>query len=195
MEQLPLHVESLFLKGQHVTRHIRCIWNGFWSDQFIKSTFGHSAGGIIGITLKTKALKIWTLSCKHLLQSGIRHEGIGVGGIRGYYSTTERRQRQECRKTPRTGLVWKLEVCMDPKKHEDLSDGSLVNIVSGKIAPASVNVDTVLSRLERTYWKSLGSLDLKDFTVPSPKKLRLWRSHANKSRLVNQMCMTGMVSL
>ena len=61
MEKLPPHVESLFLKGQHVTRHIQGIWNGLWSDQFIESTFmryGHNVGGIIGITLKSKALKI-----------------------------------------------------------------------------------------------------------------------------------------
>ena len=61
-EKLPPHIEILFLKGQHVTRHIQGIWNGLWSDQFIESTFmryGHSVGGIIGITLKSKALKIW----------------------------------------------------------------------------------------------------------------------------------------
>ena len=66
MEKLPPHVEHLFLKGQHVTRHIRGIWNGLWSDQFIESTFmryGHSTGGIIGITLKQNALNIWALSC------------------------------------------------------------------------------------------------------------------------------------
>ena len=59
------HIERLFLKGQHVTRHIQGIWNGLWSDQFIESTFmryGHSVGGIIGITLKSTALKIWALS-------------------------------------------------------------------------------------------------------------------------------------
>ena len=35
MEKLPPHVEILFLKGQHVTRHIQGIWNGLWSGQFI----------------------------------------------------------------------------------------------------------------------------------------------------------------
>ena len=35
MEKLPPHVERLFLKGQHLTRHIQGIWNGLWSDQFI----------------------------------------------------------------------------------------------------------------------------------------------------------------
>jgi hypothetical protein len=48
IEKLPPHVESLFLKGQHVARHIRGIWNGLWSDQFIESKlmrFGLNAGG------------------------------------------------------------------------------------------------------------------------------------------------------
>ncbi|KAJ4947494.1 hypothetical protein JOQ06_009529 [Pogonophryne albipinna] len=65
MEKLHPHVQGYFLQGQHVTRHICRIWNGLWSDQFIESTFmryGHSAGGIIGITLKPEALKIWVLS-------------------------------------------------------------------------------------------------------------------------------------
>ena len=56
MEKLPPHVERLFLKGQHVTRHIQGIWSGLWSDQFIESTFmryDHSVGGIIGIMLKS----------------------------------------------------------------------------------------------------------------------------------------------
>ena len=65
MEKLPPHVQSHFLHGPHVMRHIHGIWNGLWSDQFIESTFmryGHSTGGIIGITLKPDALKIWALS-------------------------------------------------------------------------------------------------------------------------------------
>ncbi len=64
MEKLPPHVKHLFLKG-HVMQHICGIWNGVWSDQFIESTFmryGHSTGGVIGITLKQNAMKKWALS-------------------------------------------------------------------------------------------------------------------------------------
>jgi len=52
MEKLPQHVLDHFLKSEHVTHHLRGLWNGIWSDQFIESTFmrfGHSSGGIIGI--------------------------------------------------------------------------------------------------------------------------------------------------
>ena len=59
-----------------------------------------------------------------------------------YNSTTKRRPRQGYGKTPRTGLVFVGN--MDPMKSEDHPDGSLINIVSGKIAPASVNVDSAV---------------------------------------------------
>ena len=60
MEKLPLHVQNNLMKGEHVTRYIRGIWNGIWSDQFIESTFmryGHSSGDVIGFTLKEETLK------------------------------------------------------------------------------------------------------------------------------------------
>lgn len=54
---------------------------------------------------------------------------------------------------------------MDPKKH---SGGSTVNIIRGKLAPLSVNVDNVvdigeamLEDFERTW--------LRDSTIPSPR--------------------------
>jgi len=73
--KLPQHVLDHFLKGEHVMHHLRRLWNGIWSDQFILNTlmrFGHSSGGIIGITLKPEALKVWALSrhiCCQILMS------------------------------------------------------------------------------------------------------------------------------
>jgi hypothetical protein len=152
MEKLPLHVESLFLKGQHVTRHIRGIWNGLWSDQFIESTFMrfcHSAGGIIRITLKTNTLKIWALSrhicCK--LESDMREmeeEASEVTRVQLYHKEEAKTRIREDTKD-RIGLLLKLEVYMDLiMKTEDHPYGSLVNIVSGNITPASVNVDSTV---------------------------------------------------
>ena len=48
--------------------HIRGIWNGIWSDQFIESTFmryGHGSGGIIGIAIMEEVLKVCALN-RHL---------------------------------------------------------------------------------------------------------------------------------
>lgn len=65
MEALPADVLARILKGEHVMRHQRGLWNGIWSDMFIETTFmryGHAPGGIIGITLKPETLKVWALS-------------------------------------------------------------------------------------------------------------------------------------
>ena len=53
------------MKGNHVMRHQRGIWNGLWSDLYIETTFmryGHSPGGIVGITPQPSTLKRWALS-------------------------------------------------------------------------------------------------------------------------------------
>ena len=71
MKSLPSNVLDKFLKREHVMRHIPGLWNGIWSDMFIKSTFmryGHGKRGIIGITLKPETMKVWALGL-HLCSS------------------------------------------------------------------------------------------------------------------------------
>ena len=146
MEKLPPHVECLFLKGQHVTRHIRGIWNGVWSDQFIESTFvryGHSTGGIISITLKQNALKIWALSrhicCRMESQMLEMEEEMESSRVQLHHKE-EGKARIEADRKDRDGLRSRQDSCidpLDPKQHPDIS---IVNIVSGKITPAFVNV-------------------------------------------------------
>ena len=111
-----------------MTRHICGIWNGLWSDQLIESNFmrfGHSTGGIIRFTLKAKALKIWALSRYICLQDGVGH------GMQADAKDW-------------VGLHQKLDSCMDPMDPEGHSDDSIVKIVSRKLAPASVNVDSAV---------------------------------------------------
>lgn len=65
MEALPDEILYRFMKGEHVMRLQRGLWNGLWSDMFIETTFmryGHAPNGIIGITLKPDTLKVWALS-------------------------------------------------------------------------------------------------------------------------------------
>ena len=59
MEKLPVEIRGRFMKGEHVMHHIPGLWNGLWSDMYIESTvmrYGHSQGGIIGITLQPETL-------------------------------------------------------------------------------------------------------------------------------------------
>ena len=64
-------------------RHQAGLWNGMWSDKFIKTTFmqyGQGPGGLIGITLKPSALKRWALSlhiCSHLIKDLAEMQKIG----------------------------------------------------------------------------------------------------------------------
>ena len=91
MEKLSGPVLQNFLQGKHVTRHQPGLWNAIWTDMFIESTvmrYGHSPGGIIGITLKPSTLKRWALSlhvCSHMVQdvSEMRNE-IGLQQMKDY---------------------------------------------------------------------------------------------------------------
>ena len=172
MEKLFPHVERLFLKGQHVTRHIQGIWNGLWSDQFIESTFmryGHSVGGIIGITLKSNALKIWALSrhiCCKIEESDMgemEEEETGATRVQLYHKE-EVKARIQADAKDRAGLRRKLDYCIDPMDSKEHPEGSIVNIVSGKLAPASVNVEnavmigeTMLEEYEKTWPEGFNS--------------------------------------
>ena len=171
MEKLPHHVERLFLNGQHVTRHIQGIWNGLWSDQFIESTFmryGHSVGGIIGITLKSNALKIWALSrhicCKIESDMGeMEEQETGATRVQLYHKE-ETKARIQAEAKDRAVLRRKLDYCIDPMDSKEHPEGSIVNIVSGKLAPASVNLEnavmigeTMLEDYEKTWPEGFNS--------------------------------------
>ena len=60
MLRLPPHLLAKFMKGDHVMRHQKGLFNGIWSDMHIETTFmrhGKGPRGLIGITLKPKAVK------------------------------------------------------------------------------------------------------------------------------------------
>ena len=58
-EDIPDDLFPEFLKGEHVMRHNRGIWNAIWPDMSVESTFmryGHQAGGLRGLALKPSAV-------------------------------------------------------------------------------------------------------------------------------------------
>ena len=65
MEKLEGGILDRFMRGEHVSRHQRGLWNGMWTDVYIDTTlmrYGHGPGGIVGITLNEHALCRWALS-------------------------------------------------------------------------------------------------------------------------------------
>ena len=165
MEALPTEVLRRFLRGEHVMRHERGIWNGIWSDMFIESTFmryGHAPGGIIGITLKPETLKVWALSlhmCSQLeanLDSMVTHKDETKTDIVKHKE--EQKSRIECDAKDRKGIMDKLKTCidpLDPSKHQ----GNIVNIVTGEVASDDVNVHDTLR---------VGNEQLKEFNKQLP---------------------------
>ena len=145
MEKLSGPVLQDFLQGKHVTRHQPGLWNAIWTDMFIESTFmryGHSPGGIIGITLKPSTLKRWALSlhvCSQMVQdvSEMRNESRH-GPVTVHKEEMPARKRAD--DADREKLREKLITCTDPLNPDDHPD-QLVNIVTGKLAPAAVNAD------------------------------------------------------
>ena len=122
-----------------MTRHIQGIWNGLWSDQFIESTFmryGHSVGGIIGITLKSKALKIWALSrhiCCKIESDMVEMEEEETGATRvQLYHKKEAKARIQADAKDRAGLRRKFDSCIDPKDSKAPAQKVVLSSVENK---------------------------------------------------------------
>ncbi len=148
-EGLPTDILNHFLNGFHVMRHVDGIWNGIWSDMFIESTFmryGHGKAGIIGITLKPETLKTWALS-RHVcasLVSDLKNMGDDEQQAVQHTHKEEAKARISSDEKDRKGIQDKLVNCINPLAPEDHPD-NIVNIVTGKIAPATVNIDEAVN--------------------------------------------------
>ena len=176
MSKLPGPVQDEFIKGNHVMRHQRGIWNGVWSDQYIESTFmryGHSPGGIVGITLQPSTLKRWALSLHICAQ--LKKDVLSLSDPYKQSTVTDHKEEGASRiKTDagdREKIRNKLVICIDPLNPDSHPPGNLINIVTGRISPASVNVDDSVKlgeNLMRTYeegWPQSFNKPLKKPTV------------------------------
>ena len=148
MSRLPRPVEEEFIKGHHVMRHQSGIWNGLWSDLFIESTFmryGHSPGGLVGITLQPSTVRRWALSL-HLCAQ-LRRDVMSLSDPGKQTVVTSHKEKGNSRilsdaaDNVREKIKNKLTSCTDPLNPENHKSDSLVNIVTGRIASSSVNVD------------------------------------------------------
>ena len=149
MEALPEEVLDRFMKGEHVMRHQRGLWNGLWSDMFIETTFmryGHAPNGIIGITLKPDTLKVWALSlhtCSSL--EAALDEMLENSGNQGNEHKEEKKARIENDNKDREAIRTRLQKCidpLDPEKHPQ----DLVNIATGLHGTPEVNVHEAVKK-------------------------------------------------
>ena len=106
MEHLPDDLLQEFLKGKHVMRHNRGIWNAIWSDMFIESTFmryGHQAGGLTGLTLKPSAVIRWALSLHTCSQ--LRGDLLAMKDKQDNHNSQGRGPRQDDKRRIRSSEV------------------------------------------------------------------------------------------
>ena len=155
----------------------------FWKDNTCNNTFVEY-GMVFGVTNSSNPtlwdsgialaglldlhsrLKLWRSGHEspHLLQDGVRH------GIQADAKDL-------------VGLHQKLDSCMDPMDPEGHPDGSIVNIASRKLAPASVNVDNalIIGQAIKRFWEGLAR------EVSLHQKMWAWQYHSKLFRLVTQV--------
>ena len=144
MEKLPKHILERFMKGEHVMRHQEGYWNGIWSDMLIETTFmnyGKGPGGLVGVTLQPKTMKIWALSlhtCSTILKD---LDSLTAPSNRGQEKHKEEMpSRIRSDEIDRSKIRKAFENSIDPLNTTDIPLDSLINIYSGDIASKKVNV-------------------------------------------------------
>ncbi|KAG1651806.1 Zinc finger CCHC domain-containing protein 4 [Nymphon striatum] len=93
----------------------------------------------------------------------VEEEETGATRVQLYHKE-EAKARIQADAKDRAGLRLKLDSCIDPMDSKEHPEGSIVNIVSGKLAPASVNVEnavmigeTMLEDYEKTWPEGFNS--------------------------------------
>ena len=172
MESMPNECLDKFMKGEHVMHRIPSIWNGIWSDMYIETTFmryGHGKRDIIGVTLKPETMKIWSLSlhiCSKLEQDLVCLIEPDDSGKQDTHKE-ESKGRIDSDKLDRDSIRRKLQECIDPLSPND-HPPEIVNIVLGKIAQETVNVDRAVE---------IGSSQMNEFEQGWPKSFHEKLSH------------------
>ena len=145
MEHLPDDLLQEFLKGKHVMRHNRGIWNAIWSDMFIESTFmryGHHAGGLTGLTLKPSAVTRWALSLHTCSQ--LRGDPLAMNDKQNNKATTTHKEeapgRMKSEASDCQNIKEALQNYIDPLATNTHPPG-LLNVVTGLHATDKVNAD------------------------------------------------------
>ena len=150
MQNLPPEILERFLRGEHTTRHQKGLWNSIWSDMFIETSFmryGKGAGGLKGLTLSPKSVKVWAYSlhsCTVLLhdldimceQNKTEHETFHKEEMPARIKS-DAKDREKVRR--------KLEQCIHPLDTKN-QPKELVNVASGYINnDVSINVEEAVS--------------------------------------------------
>lgn len=146
MRRLPPDILDQFCKGQQSLHHTAGLWNGQWSDMFIETTWmrkGHGPGGIIGNTENPETMATWVYSMDAVMTLTGDLKRMGDDDEEDIKDKHKEEfpgrinKDAEDRRAIQHALVNYINP-LDPNSHVN---GSLLNIVTGKIATPDVNVD------------------------------------------------------
>ena len=130
------------MKREHVMRHKPGVWNANWIDMYIETTYIHA----IWLLSKWRCWYYAATICFKTVGTQYVHmqsacPGRGRYGQRIYRKEGDEEERPAGIKSDvqdRRNILHKLQSCidpMDPTNHPD----ELVNIVTGRVAPGTVN--------------------------------------------------------
>ena len=147
---LPSEVEQQFLRGEQILHHMEGLWNGIPLDQFIETTWmkrGKGPSGVIGNTQNPQTVATWSYS-QHAVVTlmgdlNMMTDEDSLPKLKHKEETTGRINSDT---QDRESLHHTLSECIDPMDPGSHRDGSLINIVTGAIAPANVNIDEAVSQ-------------------------------------------------
>ena len=118
-------------------------------EMFIETTFmryGQSHGGIIGITMRPDTLKTWALGL-HIRSKLVKDNALMSepdNAARQDTHKEEQKSRIEADAADRATICQTLDWSIDPLSTSNTAD-KIVNIVNGRVASVSVNVDKTVA--------------------------------------------------
>ena len=144
MAWLSPDMEKQFLNGEQTLHHTAGIYNGVPSDQFIESTWmkkGKGQNGVIGNTQQPQTIATWvhSLNAVTTLSNDLRNMSNTEENVEDSHKE-ETKSKIQSDMRDRTSLCQVLAGCIDPLEPKTHSEGRLVNICTGRIAPEDVNV-------------------------------------------------------
>ena len=162
MENLPPEVLTQFMKGEHVMRHQKGIWNAIWSDMMIETSYmkiGKGPLGVIGFTTSSTTISIWAKSMH--AQTTYLSELHACSGGKMTPQTThkmESKARIDADEVDRSKLRSYLKNCIHPLDTDCHTENKLCNIVTGQIAEDNVNVNKSVLRGKELMELFIGKL-------------------------------------
>ena len=167
MENLPTDVLEQFMKGEHVMRHQKGIWNAIWSDMLIETSYmkiGKGPVGVLGFTTSSTTMSVWAKSMH--AQTAYLSELLACGGKTKSEQTThkmEGKARIDADEMDRSKLRSFLSNCIHPLNTDCHTENLLCNIVTGEIASKTVNVNKSVMK---------GTKSMADFKMKLPQGFR-----------------------